>query len=124
MAIPKTALVTGTSKGGIGDAIAQELHKRGFRVFATARNLTKVQHLANLGLDVVQLDVVDSASIDAAVAHVQEATGGKLDMLVNNSGVSKSTKCTIHVVTSLNSGQAITPQSWIRRLQRQEPCLM
>lgn len=89
MASPKTALVTGTSEGGIGDAIAQDLHRRGFRVFAAARNLSKVQHLANLGLDVVQMDVADSAAIEAAVAHVQEATGGKLDMLVNNAGVSK-----------------------------------
>jgi NADP-dependent 3-hydroxy acid dehydrogenase YdfG len=89
MASAKTALVTGCSKGGIGDALAQELHKRGFHVFATARNLTTIQHLLDQGLDTVQLDVADSRSIDAAVKHVQEAAGGKLDMLVNNAGVSE-----------------------------------
>jgi 1-acylglycerone phosphate reductase len=88
MESPKTALVTGCSEGGIGDAIAQELHGRGYRVFATARDLTKTEHLAKMGLDVLQLDVADPVAIDEAVAHVREITGGKLDMLVNNAGAS------------------------------------
>jgi NADP-dependent 3-hydroxy acid dehydrogenase YdfG len=82
----KTVLITGTSEGGIGDALAKEFHRKGLRVFATARNLAKVQHLKELGLDVIQLDVVDQASIQEAVKHVSALTGGKLDILVNNSG--------------------------------------
>lgn len=101
MASRKTALVTGTSQGGIGDALAQELHSKGFRVFAAARDLTKVQHLADMGLDVVLLDVVDSASIDAAVAEVKKATGGRLDMLINNSGISESNKLAICCMPSM-----------------------
>lgn len=82
----QTVLITGTSEGGIGDALAKEFHRKGLRVIATARNLAKVQHLKELGLDILALDVVDQASIQGAVKKVEALTGGKLDILVNNSG--------------------------------------
>lgn len=87
---PKSVLITGSSEGGIGDALAKEFHKRGLRVFATARNLDKVQHLKEMGMDVLQLDVLDNASIKRAVDSVKMATGGTLDILVNNSGKGSS----------------------------------
>lgn len=83
----QTVLITGCSEGGIGDALCLEFHSRGLRVFATARNLNKVQHLATLGIETIALDVVDNASIDAAVETVIKLTGGTLDYLVNNSGI-------------------------------------
>ncbi|KAI0122998.1 putative short-chain dehydrogenase/reductase [Xylariales sp. AK1849] len=82
----RTVLVTGCSEGGIGFALAQEFHRRGLRVFATARNLSKVQHLQDAGLEIVQLDVVDQASIRSAAETVSKRTGGTLDILVNNAG--------------------------------------
>lgn len=82
----KTVLITGCSEGGIGDALAKTFHKKGFRVFASARNTAKVQHLMEMGLDIIQLDVTDGESIKQAVSTVQAATGGYLDFLVNNSG--------------------------------------
>ena len=85
--VQKTVLITGCSKGGIGDALAQEFQRKGLRVFATARDLAKVEHLKKLGLDVLPLDVVDEDSIKKAVENVKTATGGTLDFLVNNSGV-------------------------------------
>lgn len=86
----KTVLITGCSEGGIGDALAKTFHKRGLRVFASARNTAKVQHLKNMGLEIVQLDVTDEESIKKAVSTVKAATGGYLDILVNNSGAGKS----------------------------------
>lgn len=83
---PKSVLITGCSEGGIGDALAKEFHRKGLRVFATARNLAKVQHLKNLGLEILPLDVVDADSIAQAVESVRALTGGTLDILVNNSG--------------------------------------
>ncbi|KAJ3527333.1 hypothetical protein NM208_g10752 [Fusarium decemcellulare] len=83
----KTALVTGTSKGGIGDYLAQDLHKRGFRVYATARNPAKVQHLKEMGLHIVLLEVTNPNSIRKAAEEVNGLSGGKLDILINNSGV-------------------------------------
>ncbi|KAH8200792.1 hypothetical protein TruAng_005029 [Truncatella angustata] len=81
-----SVLITGCSEGGIGFALAQEFHRRGLRVFATARNLSKVQHLHDAGLEIIQVDVVDQASIRDAVAAVSKLTGGTLDILVNNAG--------------------------------------
>jgi 1-acylglycerone phosphate reductase len=86
MAGQKTVLITGCSAGGIGDALARAFHKKGLRVFATARNLAKAENLKALGMEVIQLDVIDEESIKVAVKTVQEATRGKLDFLVNNSG--------------------------------------
>ena len=82
----KTILITGCSAGGIGEALAISSHKRGLRVFATARNLAKVEKLKRLGMDVIQLDVVNDESIKQAVEKVRSMTGGTLDFLVNNSG--------------------------------------
>ncbi|TVY37102.1 NADPH-dependent 1-acyldihydroxyacetone phosphate reductase [Lachnellula subtilissima] len=82
----KTVLITGTSQGGIGDSLAREFHRQGLLVIATARNLAKIQHLKDLGLEVLALDVVDHASIQDAVKSVETLTGGKLDILINNSG--------------------------------------
>lgn len=84
--VQKTVLITGCSEGGIGDALAKEFHRKGLRVFATARNLSKVEHLKEVGIDVLPLDVVDETSIRTAVDSVQKTTGGTLDFLVNNSG--------------------------------------
>jgi 1-acylglycerone phosphate reductase len=82
----RTVLITGCSEGGIGFALAQEFHRQGVRVFATARNLGKVEHLRAAGLEVIQLDVVDQATIHSAVEAVSQLTGGTLDILVNNAG--------------------------------------
>ncbi|KFG80768.1 short-chain dehydrogenase/reductase [Metarhizium anisopliae] len=86
MSTRQSALVTGASRGGLGDALAQELHARGFRVFATARTLPKVQHLKDLGMEVVKMDVADSTSIRNAVAQVASLAGNRLDILINNAG--------------------------------------
>lgn len=83
---PRTVLITGCSAGGIGDALAQSFHRRGLQVFAAARDLAKVQHLKNMGMTVLRLDVVDVESIQKAVVQVSETTGGSLDILVNNAG--------------------------------------
>jgi len=84
--VQKSVLITGTSEGGIGDSLAIAFHKKGLRVFATARSLSKVQHLKELGLEVLPLDVTDQASIIQAVESVKALTDGTLDILVNNSG--------------------------------------
>ncbi|KAI8630157.1 putative short-chain dehydrogenase/reductase [Xylariaceae sp. FL1651] len=83
----KAVLITGCSEGGIGDALAREFHQRGLRVFASARNLARIQHLQAAGIEVLRLDVVDKTSVQYAVGEVSKLTGGTLDYLVNNSGV-------------------------------------
>jgi len=81
----KTILITGCSSG-IGECVALGLAQRGWRVFATCRKPAGVARLAAAGLEALQLDVDDSASIDAALAEVIARTGGRLDALFNNAG--------------------------------------
>jgi NAD(P)-dependent dehydrogenase (short-subunit alcohol dehydrogenase family) len=82
---PRTVLITGCSSG-IGYAAAHRLKARGYRVFATARRTADVARLCEEGLESVQLDLTDSASIHAAVGQILERTGGTLYGLFNNAG--------------------------------------
>jgi NAD(P)-dependent dehydrogenase (short-subunit alcohol dehydrogenase family) len=77
----QVVLVTGCSTG-IGRALASELHRRGHRVFASARNPASLE---GLGCQKLALDVTDQDSIARAVAEVI-AKAGRIDMLVNNAG--------------------------------------
>src|ERR1041385_2426705 len=81
----QVVLVTGCSTG-IGRALARELRTRGHRPFATARRLESIRDLAAEGIDLVQLDVKDEASIRAAVEAVVDRAG-RIDVLVNNAGI-------------------------------------
>ena len=85
----QSVLITGCSKGGIGDALAQEFHSRGFLIFATARNLAKIQHLEDIGCEILALDVTNEKSVGAAVKYVSAKTGA-LHYLINNAGMCKN----------------------------------
>ncbi len=90
----RTVLITGTSTG-FGLVTTVELARRGWRVFATMRNLDRKAPLEAAltqagvrdGVEISQLDVTDRASVAAAVTAVLAKTGGKLDAVVHNAGV-------------------------------------
>ena len=84
MSDQKTILITGCSSG-IGAALAQEFHRRGHWVYATARQLESLRELKPQGLRTLALDVNDGASISAALAVVQ-SEAGRIDILINNAG--------------------------------------
>lgn len=83
-------MITGCSAGGIGEALAEEFHSRGLRVFATARNVSSVQSLKTRwpDIEILELDVTNPDSILSAKSRITELTSGRLDILVNNAGVS------------------------------------
>ena len=82
-------LVTGSSTG-IGRTCALELERAGFSVFAAVRRDTDGEAVVAAGAGGIEpliIDVTDGASIAAAAAEVEAATGGRLAGLVNNAGV-------------------------------------
>ncbi|KAK5629920.1 hypothetical protein RRF57_005635 [Xylaria bambusicola] len=85
--MPRTVLITGCGPAGIGRALAIEFHLRGHCVFASGLSEDQVAPLKDLQIETLVLDVTSSSSIDAAVVHISSATGGKLDILINNAGV-------------------------------------
>jgi 1-acylglycerone phosphate reductase len=83
----RTVLITGCSDGGIGASLAAEFHRQGCKVFAASRDVGKMASLAEADIERIALDVTSDASIAAALSAVHKATGGSLDVLVNNAGV-------------------------------------
>jgi len=79
----RAVLITGCSSG-IGLCVAHGLAERGFRVFASARRAADVESLRAQGLEALQLDLDDDASIAEAVGLVMEQTGSRLYGLFNN----------------------------------------
>ncbi len=79
----KSILITGCSSG-IGYDAAHTLHKRGWRVFATCRNLKDCKRLRDEGLESFKLDYEDESGIKRAVKETLKRTGGTLDALYNN----------------------------------------
>src|ERR1700758_823254 len=75
-------LITGVSSG-IGLAVANAFAAKGFEVFGTSRNPRSTEPIP--GVELVQLDVTDAASVTGAVSTVIERAG-RLDILVNNAG--------------------------------------
>jgi NAD(P)-dependent dehydrogenase (short-subunit alcohol dehydrogenase family) len=83
------ALITGANKG-IGVQIAKDLATHGLTVLVGSRNLQNGETAAN-GIEgdahALQLDVTDEASITAAAESIRNDYG-RLDVLVNNAGIS------------------------------------
>ena len=88
MAVSRAVLITGCSTG-IGRATAERLVSRGWRVYATARDVGKISPLADRGCELLPLDVTDEGSMQAAVREVERREGA-VGVLVNNAGYSQS----------------------------------
>ncbi len=86
-------LITGCSSG-IGKVSALAFARKGYQVFAGARNpddcaaLTVISENEGLKLEVVQLDVTDPQAVSDAVARAIDVSG-RIDVLVNNAGIGR-----------------------------------
>ena len=84
MTQPRVVLITGGNRG-IGYAIAKEFVAAGHKVAVTVRKGSGPD-----GALSVKADVLDSGSLDSAIAEV-EAKLGPIEVLVANAGITKDT---------------------------------
>lgn len=79
-------MITGANKG-IGRETARRLQEAGHTVIIGARDPERGRAAAaEIGAAFVQIDVTDQASVEAAADHVR-SEHGRLDVLVNNAGI-------------------------------------
>ena len=87
----KVVLITGANRG-LGLQLVKDFAYHGVTVLAGCRDLAR-GHIAVAGIagdvHVVQLDVTDSGSINAAAARI-EAEFGHLNVLINNAAISNT----------------------------------
>ncbi len=88
----RIALITGANKG-IGFETARQLGEYGMRVLVGARDTGRGEDAASSlreqGIDAhfIEIDVTDQQAVDAAAKRIDEEFG-RLDVLVNNAGIS------------------------------------
>ena len=85
----KKILITGAS-GAFGSLTALALAAKGHHVVGTMRSIAKkkdlAQQLQQAGVQLVEMDVTNDASVDRAVAEAIKRMGG-LDVVFNNAGI-------------------------------------
>ncbi|TCO54404.1 SDR family NAD(P)-dependent oxidoreductase [Actinocrispum wychmicini] len=107
MEASRAVLLTGASSGtgqssGTGKATALRLHRAGWPVYATGRNVEALHDLAEAGIQTMYLDVTDEQSMRVVVKRI---TGehGSVGVLINNAAY------------SLNGTVGETPMDEVRR---------
>jgi NAD(P)-dependent dehydrogenase (short-subunit alcohol dehydrogenase family) len=112
------ALVTGANQG-IGLQISRDLVGHGFTVLVGSRNLANGEAVAkSIGPDAqaIQLDVTDKASIARAADNIAKMYG-KLDVLVNNAGISKVGKIEGKMEDAVKKGRlSVVPLDDVRAI--------
>jgi NAD(P)-dependent dehydrogenase (short-subunit alcohol dehydrogenase family) len=89
----RIALITGANQG-VGLQVAKELVASGITVLVGSRDLARGEAAAKEvgpGAIALQIDVTDVASISAAADRIRKEFG-RLDLLVNNAGISNTRK--------------------------------
>ncbi|MCB9261402.1 MAG: SDR family oxidoreductase [Flavobacteriales bacterium] len=93
----KTVWITGASSG-IGEALAHYYSKKGFNLILSARNESALEVVAkscqtNGEIYIIPLDLADSKTIENAVEMAKKNVS-KIDILINNGGISQRSKIT------------------------------
>lgn len=76
----KSVIITGCSTG-LGLNMAKEFLKKGYRVYATSRDINSLTELKELGAETFQVDLESNKDIDSFVEKIDS-----VDMVINNAG--------------------------------------
>ena len=90
MASTRIALVTGANQG-VGFQVSKELVANGVTVLLGSRDFARGQDAAGgigIGAVPIQIDITDAQSIAGAAKRIDDEFG-RLDLLVNNAGISR-----------------------------------
>jgi NAD(P)-dependent dehydrogenase (short-subunit alcohol dehydrogenase family) len=112
----KAAVITGGT-GGLGLALAGHFQRNGFRVFTCSR-----QDRACPGADVYRADLADRGTLDAFVRHIA-ASLQKIDVLVNNAGISPAARVLNFSQDDFEKTVAINFVSAVRLIEHLKPLL-
>lgn len=80
----KTVLITGASSG-MGKVIARKLARSGYKVYAAARRLDKMEELRKDGIEPILMDITKDVSINEGINKIL-AQEKVIDILINNAG--------------------------------------
>jgi short-subunit dehydrogenase len=80
--MPKVVFITGGSSG-IGKAIGQYLTEKGYNVYGTSRNPSKIK---DSKFPLLKMDVNENDSIEAVISELIEKEG-RIDVVINNAGI-------------------------------------
>jgi NAD(P)-dependent dehydrogenase (short-subunit alcohol dehydrogenase family) len=94
----KKIILTGSSSG-FGLTAVKTLASKGHTVYATMRNVNGANAAVAKALkdwaaaqqakvEVIELDVTNTTSVNRAVAEIAQLSGGVIDVLINNAGIS------------------------------------
>jgi 1-acylglycerone phosphate reductase len=79
-------MITGFTKGSIGESLAREFARRGYRVYATARIIESMGNLGDASplVTLLSLDVTSHTSLAAVRDRISTDTNGTLDIIYHN----------------------------------------
>ena len=80
----KVVLITGASSG-IGKESAKLFVQKGYTVYGASRRLEKMNDLKEAGVELLEMDVTDDASMVSGVNMILDKEA-RIDILVNNAG--------------------------------------
>src|SRR5580698_1188787 len=108
----KTVIVTGASQG-IGAGIVEAFSKRGCRVVASSRNITKAHPFPpSDDLALVDGDIGDPNTA-ARIVETALARFGRIDALINNAGIAFSKRFTDYTIDDLRAFVSVNIEGFL-----------